>query len=396
MALWIIFAGITAAALIAVLWPVLRGGKDQMSDEMSFDAAVFKDQLEEIDAELERGLVSKSEAESAKAEVSRRLLAVTRSRSAGETGQSVTENGKIAGITLAAAFILVPMTSSALYLKYGSPGLADQPLTARLSKPASGQNVETLVAQVEARLREHPQDGRGWEVIAPVYLRQRRFADAADAFGRTLRILGETPKRLSDYGNALILAQDGVVSEPARKVLQRAVSQDSGLMRAHFWLAVAHEQDGEAAKAVSAWRELLGRSDANAPWREAVQQRLAAMEKLADGKLHPNVSAKQQGTVTGSELKGPTREEVSAAGEMSNTDRSAMISGMVAGLSERLRNEGGSTDEWKRLVRSYMVLGKKEDAMKALADARVAHAQKPGSLAEINELAASLGLKGNP
>lgn len=394
--LWIIFAGITATALIAVLWPVLLGNKDQKSGELSFDAAVFKDQLEEIDAELERGLVSKSEAESAKTEVSRRLLAATRARDAGRTGQSVNDNGKIAGIALAAAFILVPVTSSALYLKYGSPGLSDQPLIARLSKPASGQNVETLVAQVEARLREHPQDGRGWEVIAPVYLRQRRFADAADAFGQVIRILGETPNRLSDYGNALILAQDGVVSEPARKVLQRAVSKDTNLMRAHFWLAVAHEQDGNAAKAVSAWRDLLGRSDADAPWRDAVQQRLAAMEKLADGRPNPEISSKPKRTAPGSELRGPTSEDVSAAGGMSATDRAAMIGGMVAGLSERLRTEGGSIEEWKRLVRSYMVLGKNEDAKKALTDARAAFAQKPGQLAEINELAASIGLKDNP
>jgi len=120
------------------------------------------------------------------------------------------------------------------------------------------------------------------------------------------------------------------------------------------------------------------------------------MEKLAANELSPEIAGNSQATGSGNKLKGPSREDVNAASEMSSTDRSAMIGQMVAGLSERLRSDGGSADEWKKLVRSYMVLGKKEDAMKALADARAAYAEKPETLAEFNALASSLGLKENP
>lgn len=396
MLLWIIFAGLTAAALIAVLWPLLRRNKAEKTDGVSFDAAIFKDQISEIESELDSGLISKAEAEDARTEVSRRLLAATKRHDAKSGRQSLYENSKIAGLALVAAFLLVPVTSSALYLVYGSPELSDQPLSARLSAPASGRNISSLVAKVEARLREHPQDGRGWEVIAPVYLRQQRFSDAADAFGRSLRILGETPQRLSDYGNALVLAQDGVVTEPARKVLQRAVSMDANMMRAWFWLAVAHEQDGDPDKAATAWRDLLNRSDANAPWREAVQNRLAAIERLTGSSKAASNEPMPQNKASDGVLKGPTRDEVAAASEMSAGDRAEMIGQMVAGLSNRLRNEGGNADEWKRLVRSYMVLGNKAEAQKALADARSEYSENSEILSEFDNLAQSLGLKDNP
>lgn len=394
--LWIIFAGMAAAVLIAVLWPLLRSGKAVEHEAMSFDAAVFRDQIEEIEAEKERGLISDSEAKSARTEVSRRLLAAAEAGNALASTQTHSLNTRIAGITLAVAFLLVPVASSVLYLVYGSPALRDQPLAARLSAPEDRQGIDTLIAKVEARLREFPQDGRGWEVIAPVYLRLERFADAADAYGRALRILGETPQRLADYGNALVLAHDGVVTTAARKALQRALSLDENMVRARFWLAVAHEQDGDTKKAADAWRALLDRSEPDAPWRAVVEERLAETQKLAGLKPEKSEQAQSGPSDDGGALKGPTSEDVASAQDMSAGDRAAMIGQMVAGLADRLRSEGGSPDEWKRLIRSYMVLGRKDDAAKALANARVAFAEKAEALAALDTLAKSLGLNENP
>ena len=393
--LWIIFAGMAAAVFITVLWPLLRSGKVVEHDAMSFDAAVFKDQIEEIEAEKERGLISDSEAKSARTEVSRRLLAAAEAGNALASDQTPTLNTRIAGITLAVAFLLVPVASSILYLVYGSPALRDQPLAARLSAPEGGQSIDTFIANVEARLREFPQDGRGWQVIAPVYLRLERFADASDAYGKALRILGETPQRLADYGNALVLAHDGVVTTAARKALQRALSLDENMVRARFWLAVAHEQDGDTKKAADAWRALLDRSEPDAPWRAVVEERLAETQKLAGLKPEKSEPA-QSGPSYDGALKGPTSEDVASAQDMSAGDRAAMIGQMVAGLADRLRSEGGSPDEWKRLIRSYMVLGRKDDAAKALANARVAFAEKAEALAALDTLAKSLGLNENP
>jgi cytochrome c-type biogenesis protein CcmH len=94
----------------------------------------------------------------------------------------------------------------------------------------------------------------------------------------------------------------------------------------------------------------------------------------------------------GDTLSGPSQEEVAAAGEMTAEDRQAMISNMVAGLAERLSTEGGSAEEWNRLIRAYMVLGKKQDAEQALAAALSAYADKPEDLSMIKDAASKLGL----
>ena len=234
MVLWMIFALLAGATLIGILYPFLRS-KPPVLDEAAYDTAVFKDQLHEIADEEERGVISKAEAQAARTEVSRRLLA------AAEGGKkkaklAIARSASGATLALVSVFLLVPVASTALYLVYGSPGLPDQPLAARLQAPDGHQDIAALVARVEARLREDPQDGRGWEVLAPVYLRQRRFADAANAYGKAAQLLGETPRRLIEFGNALVLANNGIVNEHARAILQRALAQDDSLIRAHFWL----------------------------------------------------------------------------------------------------------------------------------------------------------------
>jgi cytochrome c-type biogenesis protein CcmH len=390
MILWIIFAGLTAAAMIAVLWPLLRPGKQEM-EAAAYETAVFKDQLDEITLEKERGVISKTEAEAARTEVSRRLLAAARTSDSKRASASGALAGNMPALALICTIICVPIISATLYLAYGSPALPDRPLAARLNNSASAKKIEALVAQVEARLRSHPEEGRGWEVLAPVYMKQQRYSDAADAFGKALRLLGETPQRLVEYGNALVLSNDGVVTERALLALQKAAAGDGSLVRAHFWLAVALEQDGHFTKAAEAWRDLLKRSTEDAPWREAVRQRLAAVEQRTGASVSEKSAVDTGTTPSDTIARGPNQGDIAAARGMSASDRTTMIAKMVAGLAERLKSEGGDVEEWKRLVRSYTVLGKKQEAVKALADARGAFTDDPKSLASLNELANSLG-----
>jgi len=386
MILWIIFAVLTAAALTAVLWPVLRMGHLNI-ERAAFDSEVFKDQLQELSSEEDRGVISSEEAEAARTEVSRRLLSAAKTEADISSKMSARQNS-IPTLALVCAFICVPVVSVSLYIIYGSPELPDKPLIARLDQNTKGQNVQVLIAKVEARLRQDPEDGRGWEVLAPVYMRQQRFRDAADAFGKAIRLLGETSERLVDYGNALVFSNEGVVTEPARKAFQKAVEKDADLSQAHFWLAVAQEQDGSLEQAAAAWRSLLKRGGADAPWRRTVQQRLADLERqLGTGKPGKTVESTNR-----TAAKGPDRDQMEAAKSMSQSDRSAMVRQMVSGLAERLKSNGGSVDEWKKLVRSYAVLGDKEAAVAAISDARKAVAQDAGAIASLNEMAREFGL----
>ena len=193
MLLWIILACLTAIVLLVLLRPLAGAGSDDRSAE-AFDAAVYRDQLGEIDSDRARGLIGEEEAEAARVEIARRLLAAdSKARGVAAQSQARTRRARAAMIAVAVA---LPLLALGLYLAYGSPRLPDQPLAARLQDPASDQNLEALVARVEARLREHPEEGEGWDVIAPVYMGWRRYRDAADAYAQAIRLLGESAKRL--------------------------------------------------------------------------------------------------------------------------------------------------------------------------------------------------------
>jgi cytochrome c-type biogenesis protein CcmH len=380
--LWVIFAALTALVLFVLLRPLTRGKEDDAARGL-FDAAVYRDQLAEIDSDRERGLLSEADAEAARTEIARRLLGADAHKA--ELPRKSRPATRAAAIALA---VLLPVLALSVYLLYGSPRLPDQPLAARLQAPGSDQNLEALVARAEARLREHPEEGEGWEALAPVYMGWRRYADAADAYGNAIRLLGESPKRLAGYGKALVLAKEGIVSEDARKALERAVALDASQIESRILLIMAKEQDGAFAAAAEDWRKLLADSPADAPWRQLVEQRLAQNEAQAAGKAPEAAQAPSAAAKA-----GPTAADVAAAEQMSPAGRQAMIESMVQGLADRLAKEGDDLSGWLKLVRAYAVLDRKTDALKALERAKSQFSGKPQALEQLDTLAVELGLK---
>jgi cytochrome c-type biogenesis protein CcmH len=382
--LWAIFAVLTAVVLYALLRPLAGGGGGEGS-RAAFNATVYRHQLGEVQSDRERGLIGEGDAEAARIEIARRLLATD-----GEEAGAVRSpaHSPLRGLAVGLA-IALPLATLSLYLIYGSPRLPDQPLIARLQDPASDKNLEVLVARVEARLREHPEEGEGWEVIAPVYMGWRRYADAAEAYRQSIRLIGESPKRLASYGQALVLANDGVVTEDARQALERALQLDPTLVEPRLVLIIAKEQDGQIAAAIEDWRAMLAKAPADAPWRKLVEQRLAEDEAKLAGKAVP---AKPE-DVPSTPPQGPSRDDVAAAQNMKPADRQAMIESMVQGLADRLGQKGDDLAGWLKLVRAYTVLDRKDDALKALEKAKTQFSGNAAALQQLDALAAELGLK---
>jgi cytochrome c-type biogenesis protein CcmH len=386
--LWLILACLTAFVLFVLLRPLLGAGGQEGPRE-AFNAAVYRDQLGEIDSDRARGLIGESEAEAARLEIARRLLQADSSKRASAASEKISPKGPRAAIIAVAT--LVPLLALGLYLVYGSPRLPDQPLEARLEDPANSQNLGALVARVEARLRAHPDEGEGWDVIAPVYLSAQRYQDAADAYSEAIRLLGPTAKRLSGQGQALVLANNGVVTEEARKALTRAVELDPSLTEPHILIAIAKEQDEDFPGAIADWRTLLDKTSGNAPWRQMVEQRIATDEARLSGKpvANPPAPAEAVPSVAG----GPSASDVAAAQNMNPADRQAMIETMVQRLADRLDQDGSDLGGWLRLVKAYSVLDRKDDALKALARAKSQFAGNAEALQQLDQLAAELGLK---
>ena len=375
MLLWIGFAVLAAAVVWAVTRPLLVADDSGTAAANDSELAVYRDQLAEIETERVQGLLGGNEAVGARVELARRLIQRTeaKQRSGEGSPRSGGARGRQAATYAAAA---LPVIGIALYLAVGSPQLPSRPYATRLDAPTDEATAADLVARVEAHLRAHPEDGRGWDVLAPVYLRMGDYTQAADAFQKAARLLGESPRRLGGYARALIMLQNGVVNEPARQAYSRLLSLEPQSLEPKVWLAIAREQDGDLKGAEAEYRTLL--VGAEAPWKGLLEARLQAVsEKL--------------GTPAPSSVRAPDATAGYPPGQ-SPAERDAFINKMVEGLAARLKENGKDLEGWMRLLRSYMVLGRRDEAVAALSSARGQFTGDEKSLAELNVLAESLGL----
>jgi cytochrome c-type biogenesis protein CcmH len=371
MTLWFVFTLMTAAAIFAVLWPLARreGGERAGSD-----LAVYRDQLNEIGRDREAGLIAEADAEAARIEISRRLLAAAEADGTAGDGMRPLPVWRRRVVAVIALFLL-PIAATALYIRLGSPALPGAPLYARQSQPLQQRSIASLVAQIEDHLARNPDDGRGWEVVAPVYMQLGRFDDAVRARRNALRLLGETAEREVDLGEALVAEANGVVTKDAKALFDQAAARDAANVKAQFFLGLAAEQDNDKAEAARIWRALLARGGADAPWRELVRQSLA---RVAPEGVAP----------------GPGAADMAAADALSPDERNAMIRGMVERLAEKLHQDGSDVDGWLRLVRAYMVLGERDKARAAAADARKAVGVDADKQRRLDESLKGLGVEG--
>jgi len=360
MVIWIILLAMTAAAVMAVLWPLSR--HNAVARQVDPDTQFYREQIAEIDRDLARGVLLPAEAEAAKAEAGRRLLRATglHGEAAAAVGEPALRRRRAAS-TLALS--IIPILALATYEIYGSPQSPGQSSAEPAPQQAGNVDLLTAVAQIESHLAKNPQDGRGWEVIAPVYLRMGRIDDAVKAYEAAARHLPPDAERFANYGEVLVMAKDGLVSGEAQAAFEQAVKLDPGSPKARFYLARAAVQDGQVEKAKAAYAELLSSSPPDAPWIDAVKQELATLDipQVAGPAGQPQI--------------GPEA-----------------IAGMVAGLASRLEAQGGTAEEWARLMRSYAVLGQRDKAVAAAQRAREALSQDNDALKTIDMMAQELKL----
>ncbi|MEQ8295249.1 MAG: c-type cytochrome biogenesis protein CcmI [Nitratireductor sp.] len=370
MVFWLFLALLTIAASLAVLLPLARRPQAHVP-AAAHDLEVYRDQLAEIDRDRQRGLIGDSEAEEARAEIGRRMIKLDAAGTAGA------RTSRLLPIVAAGAVLGVPLLSWGVYAMIGSPDLPAQPLAQRLEKDPRDNTLDELVARAESHIRANPEDGRGWNVLAPIYLRMNRPADAVIAYRNAIRLLGSDPARETGLGEALFAEAGGIVTKEAADAFRRALEEGGNdNPRARFYLATALAQEGRLEDAVADLTALMGTLPQASPWRGVVGEALARAQTGLDASV----------------ARGPSRDDVEAAAQMNAADRTAMIETMVAGLDERLRDNPADAEGWRRLVRSYSVLGRKDDARQALE--RGLKALGPDSEAgqELRDFAGTLGL----
>ncbi|PSM18135.1 c-type cytochrome biogenesis protein CcmI [Nitratireductor sp. StC3] len=371
MVFWLFLALLTIAASLAVLLPLARRPQTHVPAS-AHDLEVYRDQLAEIERDRQRGLIGESEAEEARAEIGRRMIKL---EAAGTEGSA--RASRFLPIVAAGAVLGVPLLSWGVYATIGSPDLPAQPLAQRLEKDPRDNTLDELVARAEGHIRANPEDGRGWNVLAPIYLRLNRPEDAVIAYRNAIRLLGSDAARETGLGEALFAEAGGIVTKESAEAFRRALEAGGNdNPKARFYLATAQAQEGRLEEAVAGLTALMGDLPQASPWRGVVGQALAR----AQAELGAPVAG------------GPSSDDVAAAAQMNAEDRAAMIETMVASLDERLRDNPADADGWRRLVRSYSVLGRKDDARQALERGLKALGADSEAGQELRDFAGTLGL----
>jgi cytochrome c-type biogenesis protein CcmH len=246
-----------------------------------------------------------------------------------------------------------------------------------MTKDPADSTPAELVARAEAQLAANPDDLRGWEVLAPIYVKMQRFDDAVAAYRNALRLGGSSAPRQAGLGEALVYVAGGTVTEKAQQAFEAALADVPGFPKARFFLAMAKEQEGDADGASRDWQELAASLPSDNPWRGAAEAMLARAEPPQ-------------------QAPGPDQEQMDAAQQMEPGERSAMIEQMVAGLDQKLRDNPDDIQGWQRLIRSYLVLGKETEAADALSRAVKTFGPDSAQAKELADFAVAQGLKVKP
>lgn len=371
MTLWLILGTMTVAAILAVLVPLAR----RPAMTAAGDVEVYRDQLDEVARDRDRGTIGGDEAEAARIEIARRLIAATeRAALPAKSAGRATSRRRMVSVV---ALVFVPLAAATIYMIVGRPDLPDQPLEARIAASRDAQaEVEDLVGRVETELKRNPQDGRGWDVIAPVYLRSGRPDDAVTAFRNAIRIQGSSAARQAGLGEALTLVAEGQVTRQAQEAFRAALALDPALPRPRYYLGRAAEQAGDPAAAAEFYRALVSDAPQDAPWRPLVLQALAGTALGAEGAM-PEV-------------------DPSALANLTPDERFATIRGMAMGLEERLKEAPGDLGGRLRLIRAWTVLGDRARAVAAAQEGRAALAGDAAAIRRIDDLVIALGLEEKP
>lgn len=403
MAFWFILVAL-AAVVSAFLILALRRQAQAGAPDATYDLQVYRDQLKAVEWDVARGVLDTDEATRAKTEISRRILA------ADDSAKQATPARGGGTLWAGAGIVLVLIAGSlALYTQLGAPGYDDMGLQARIEAAKERHRTRPSQAEIEAtippsppvdvsadyltlveRLRtvvtERPDDPKGFWFLASSENNLGNYTAAHQALARFLELTGEdaSSDEWTGYAQMMISAAGGYVSPEAEMALRRAVALDPGNSTARYFQGLTMLQAGRPDLTFRLWERLLRDGPPDAPWQRPLRGQIMEVAQLAGQHRYTPPDAPAP--------RGPSAEDIAAAGEMSAQDRQQMIEGMVRGLAERLGSEGGPPREWAQLISALGVLGRSDEAASIYANAQQVFADDKAALAQVTAAAKAAGV----
>ncbi|MFT6426375.1 MAG: cytochrome c-type biogenesis protein CcmH [Celeribacter sp.] len=407
MPFWIIATIIAVLATAPLVLVLLRNRGSNADDDgnTAVELRVYKDQLSEVDRDLTRGLLSETAAKRARLEISRRMLEADSNR-----GTHVTKDSALPVWAALLVGAVVLGGGIWLYTVEGAPNYPDLPLQTRLAmaqeirdtRPSQAVAEDTapasppletpdpehlkLLDKLRAALKNRPDDLQGHMLLARNASVVGEYRDAYAAQQRVITIKGDgaSAEDFASLADMMILAVGGYVSPEAEAAITKSLARDAQNGTANYYAGLMFAQTGRPDMTFQIWSRLLSNSAPDDLWVPPVRGQIEAVAQAAGVRytLPPLANP----------LKGPTADDVEAAADMDAGDRMDFIRSMVDQLSARLANDGGSPDEWARLISSLGVLGDTSRARAIWAEAQVIFGSDANALDTVRAAAQSAGI----
>ena len=426
MLLWFILSLIISLAAVAISVPFIRRHERARLAGMN-TMSVYRDQMEEVERDLEQGVLDKKSAKIARSEIEQRILEKVASPEGDRT--STQFSPEVRSGALVGAVAIVVLGSVTLYGVTGRPDLEAKPFAGilKLGVTENGNNqkvlqlpattgsnsqtnvssgvgsktagdVKDMIGSLAARLEKNPLDAAGWRMLAWSYFSTKEYKKSAEAYGKAVALAGKDPLVQSAYGEALVRAADGLVTTKALAVFDTVLTLDKNDARARFFKGLALEQDGDPGAAINLWIDILKTAPNDADWianlRQRVQELAAASSIDLTGRLNVSSEVASRKIVKKSEPV-PTSKDVQAVLALPPKDQQAMILSMVERLAARLEENPRDAKGWIRLMRSRLVLGETDAAQNARRRAEQVFSDEPQTLIQITSAAKKMGLPNN-
>lgn len=395
MLFWIIAGLIAIAAAGLLVAPLRRSGSAEAPAQ---EVAIYRDQLAEVDRDLARGTLDSAEAERARTEIARRLLA------ADKAGPAPLAEAPHRATTLMAGGTAVLLVLGAVlaYAELGAPGYPDVPRAQRLAlaeqmraaRPsqaeaeaavaASGTQVpppldddyREMMEQLRSIVAGRPDDLEGWTLLSRHEMQTGNFAAAARAQEHVIALKGDevTGADLLDLVDRLVAAAGGEVSPEAEAVLDQLLDRDENDPGALYYTGLLYAQTGRPDIAFRLWRPLV---EAGGVWGDLARPMIADAAFLSGVDYAPPAAT-------------PAMAAIAA---LPPEEQEAAIAGMVEGLSARLAQQGGSAEEWAMLIRALGVQGDTAQATAIWTEAQSVFAGSTADLDLVRAAAAEAGVE---
>ncbi len=291
--------------LVLLLRPFIFPGKAPATSRRQMNAAIYREELDKLEAERNAGLMNSSDYEIAHAEMRQRLFQDTNE----EDDQSRLGSTKKTAIGLG---IFIVLLSSGLYFSLG-----DVYRVAQISneKPITQEGVEKMVSEFALKMEKEPDNLKGWAMLARSYRILGRNEDAAKAYARAGNFVDSDPQLLADYADVLASNANGSFAGKPLQLINQALKLDPKNLMALWLSGTASFSVGNYKAAVQSWEKLAAQLPANSDESRAIEG------SIAEARSKGGLVAKTPVAVNGKGISGQI--------ELSNELKSKVKSGDV-------------------------------------------------------------------